>query len=145
MTSLAPIRPPSSASNRSTTPVAPPNGVFRHQHSLSSSTPANQHFGALSPHYGGARSAGGPRQSLDVSKALATGPISPRITSGNPMRPNSEMLGVGGQPMFGPSLEGARDLSVLLVSVLSPLPSFLSVFMTWQFNHDVLLCYSRSD
>ncbi|KAH9807886.1 hypothetical protein DFH28DRAFT_710935 [Melampsora americana] len=106
MTSLAPIRPPSSASNRSSTPAGQSNGVYRHQHSLSSSTPANQHFGALSPHYGGARSAGGPRQSLDASKALAgSGPMSPRITSGGGMRPNSEMLGVGGQQLFGPSLE----------------------------------------
>ncbi|KAG0148173.1 hypothetical protein CROQUDRAFT_41826 [Cronartium quercuum f. sp. fusiforme G11] len=112
MTSLAPIRPPSSNSNRSSTPVtnnnnSNPNGVFRHQHSLSTSTPGvNQHFGQLSPHYGGARSAGGPRQSLDASKALATsGPISPRIGSGNHIRPNSEMLGLGGQQIFGPSLE----------------------------------------
>lgn len=109
MTSLAPIRPPSSASNRSPTPASQNNNsnVFRHQHSLSSSTPANQHFGGMSPHYGGARSAGGPRQSLDASKsAVAKGPISPRLPTGNSMRPSSEMFGVGGQQIFGgPSLE----------------------------------------
>ncbi|MBW0523449.1 hypothetical protein O181_063164 [Austropuccinia psidii MF-1] len=107
MTSLAPIRPPSSTSNRSPTPSSQPNSAFRHQHSLSSSTPANQYFGALSPHFGGARSAGGPRQSLDTSKNFTSSvPISPRVPTGNGMRPNSEMLGVSNQQtLSGPSLE----------------------------------------
>ncbi|CAH7672145.1 hypothetical protein PPACK8108_LOCUS6936 [Phakopsora pachyrhizi] len=91
MTSLVPVRPPSSASNRSTTPSTQPNTL-----------------GALSPHYGGARSAGGPRQSLDNSKQIGpNGPISPRLpTSSASVRPSSEMLGVGNQQAFGgPSLE----------------------------------------
>ncbi|CAH7672541.1 protein VTS1 [Phakopsora pachyrhizi] len=107
MTSLVPVRPPSSASNRSTTPSTQPNSVFRHQHSLSSSTPVHQHFGALSPHYGGARSAGGPRQSLDNSKQIGpNGPISPRLpTSSASVRPSSEMLGVGNQQAFAEAID----------------------------------------
>lgn len=100
MASLAPIRPPSSSSNRSPTPSSQPNHVFRHQHSLSSSTPSNQHFGALSPRYGPPRSAGGPRQSLDTKHSGGNPPISPRLppgSAGHPIRPSSEMLGLVGQ------------------------------------------------
>ncbi|WAR53475.1 hypothetical protein PtB15_2B906 [Puccinia triticina] len=111
MASLAPVRPPSATSNRSTTPSSQQNNVFRHQHSLSSSTPSNQHFGALSPRYGPPRSAGGMRQSLDNTKQfLGNPPVSPRLppgSAGHNIRPNSEMLGLSGQQQLhgAPSLE----------------------------------------
>lgn len=110
MASLAPVRPPSATSNRSATPSSQPNHVFRHQHSLSSSTPPAQHFGALSPRYGPPRSAGGPRQSLDNTKQASIGnpPISPRLPPGSAsIRPSSEMIGIAGhqQLLGGSSLE----------------------------------------
>ncbi|KAA1079080.1 hypothetical protein PGT21_031007 [Puccinia graminis f. sp. tritici] len=112
MASLAPVRPPSATSNRSPTPSSQQhNNVFRHQHSLSSSTPSNQHFGALSPRYGPPRSAGGMRQSLDNTKqSIGNPPVSPRLppgSAGHNIRPNSEMLGLSGQQQLhgGPSLE----------------------------------------
>ncbi|PLW53290.1 hypothetical protein PCANC_06183 [Puccinia coronata f. sp. avenae] len=114
MASLAPVRPPSATSNRSNTPSNQQNSVFRqtHQHSLSSSTPSNQHFGALSPRYGPPRSAGGMRQSLDNNKqqSIANPPLSPRIppgSAGHNMRPSSELLGLSAQQQLhgGPSLE----------------------------------------
>ncbi|KAI7934154.1 hypothetical protein MJO29_016585 [Puccinia striiformis f. sp. tritici] len=111
MASLAPLRPPSASSNRSTTPSSQQNNVFRHQHSLSSSTPSNQHFGALSPRYAPPRSAGGMRQSLDNTKQpLANPPLSPRMPPGSAshnVRPSSEMLGLSAQQQLhgGASLE----------------------------------------
>ncbi|KAA1079081.1 hypothetical protein PGT21_030969 [Puccinia graminis f. sp. tritici] len=98
--SLAPHLNPTS--NRSPSPSGlqsnmKANNVYRHQHSLSTSTPGNQHFGSLFNHYGGARSAGGPRQSLDVTKSLAVnGPISPRPPGLTQLRPNSEILSASG-------------------------------------------------
>ncbi|WAR53476.1 hypothetical protein PtB15_2B907 [Puccinia triticina] len=111
MASLAPVRPPSAASNRSTTPASQPNNVYRHQHSLSTSTTSNQHFGAISPRVCPPRSAGGMRQSLDNTKQfLGNPPVSPRLppaSAGHNTRPNSEMLGLSAQQQFhgGPSQE----------------------------------------
>ncbi|POW01594.1 hypothetical protein PSTT_12369 [Puccinia striiformis] len=108
---MSPLRPPSASSNRSTTPSSQQNNVFRHQHSLSSSTPSNQHFGALSPRYAPPRSAGGMRQSLDNTKQpLANPPLSPRMPPGSAshnVRPSSEMLGLSAQQQLhgGASLE----------------------------------------
>jgi hypothetical protein len=119
--SLAPHLNPTS--NRSSSPSGlqsniKANNVYRHQHSLSTSTPGNQHFGSIFSHYGGARSAGGPRQSLDVTKSLAVnGPISPRPPGLTQLRPNSEILSASGshggatgasnpQPNQGESGEG---------------------------------------
>lgn len=102
MASLAPSRLASGpTSSRSPTPSAHQSNnrnpsVYRHQHSLSSSTLGTQQFGSLLSHHGGPRSAGGPRQSLDVTKMLAVnGPISPRppLTG---LRPTSEVLCGGG-------------------------------------------------
>jgi hypothetical protein len=93
--------------------MKPSSNIYRHQHSLSTSNTGNQHFGSLFNHYGGARSAGGPRQSLDVTRSLAVnGPISPRPPGLSQLRPTSEILSAHGgalnaQPNQGePSGEG---------------------------------------
>ncbi|KNZ63828.1 hypothetical protein VP01_1097g3 [Puccinia sorghi] len=82
----------------------------RHQHSLSTCTTGNQHLGSFFHHHGGARSAGGPRQSLDVTRSLAVnGPISPRPPGLSQLRPNSEILQASGQPTQGESSAEAID------------------------------------
>lgn len=88
-----------------------PTNLNRHQHSLSTSITGNQHFGSLFNHHGGARSAGGPRQSLDVTKSLAVnGPISPRPPGLSQLRPTSEILQASsGQPTQGESSAEAID------------------------------------
>ncbi|PLW14232.1 hypothetical protein PCANC_14506 [Puccinia coronata f. sp. avenae] len=100
--SLAP-RLPAAPSNRPASPsglpsaMKPSSNIYRHQHSLSTSNTGNQHFGSLFNHYGGARSAGGPRQSLDVTRSLAVnGPISPRPPGLSQLRPTSEILSAHG-------------------------------------------------
>ncbi|KAI7958634.1 hypothetical protein MJO28_002425 [Puccinia striiformis f. sp. tritici] len=112
--SLAP-HPPNS-SNRSSSPSGlqsnlRANNVYRHQHSSSTSTPGNQHFGSVFNNYGGARSAGGPRQSLDVTRSMAVnGPISPRPPGLTQLRPNSEILSASGG--FGGAAGGTNGQHV---------------------------------
>ncbi|OAV98692.1 hypothetical protein PTTG_07709 [Puccinia triticina 1-1 BBBD Race 1] len=73
------------------------NNVYRHQHSLSSSIPASDHFGSFFNDYGCVRSAGGPRKSLDVTRSLpVNGLISPRPPGLTQLRPNSEILSANG-------------------------------------------------